>query len=975
VAAADEPRPLLERDAELARVDAALAGVAAGTGRLLIVEGDPGAGKSSLLAATGARASAAGLRVLEARGGVLERASGFGVAQGLFEPVARAPRAERERDLAGAAALTAPLLGIEVGGAAGAADVEAGEGVEPGTGAGARVEPAAPGLPIDPAQARHGLYWLVANLAERGPLALLVDDVQWCDEPSLDWLLYLARRLERLPVLLVLAAGRGEPDPPGPLLGALAAEPGAEALPLAPLSEAGTEALLGATFAAPVAPEFAAVCHEWTGGNPHFVAELAAEIAAEGLEPGAAAAERLRSLAPQRVASVTLLRLGRLPAAAAALAGALAILGFEASLPHAAALAGLGEDEAVAAADALVAARLARPTPRLRFLEPLIGRVVYDDLAPARRAADHRRAAHLLDADGAAPAAVAAQLLRTDPAGDAWTVERLRDAAAAQLGTGSAAAAVPLLRRALAEPPPTAELAGLRTLLGLAESIAGDPGGLDSLRAALAASGDPLAGAQSALLLARFLVFAGQGGEAAEVAASALADLDGAEPELRAQLEAALVTAAHSEVGLRDLAAEHLGRVRERAAEDSHTGRVVAVQCAYAAAAAGASVTDTVAFARAALGNGKLLAEAPLSPDLYIVPISMLAICDELEEADARYREALAAARERGSPLAYAATAALFSLTAHLRGELAEAELLARDALRIAAESPVLGAAAGFATVHLAQTLVERGEEAAALELLGPELEARADSRHTWSREALFVAGRAHLASRRPAEALELALAAGERSEALGIENPAFLPWRSTAALALHELGEAERALELSGAEVELARRFGARRPLGIALRAQGLIAGGEEGLALLRESVAVLAESPAVLERAGSLVALGAALRRAGKRAEAREVLAAGLELAAECGALPLAERAREELGAGGARPRAQGRWDADALTISELRICRMAAEGMSNPAIAQALFVTRGTVETHLHAAYRKLSIASRRDLPNALRGYGEA
>ncbi|HEX3910229.1 MAG TPA: hypothetical protein VHW67_05955 [Solirubrobacteraceae bacterium] len=163
--------------------------------------------------------------------------------------------------------------------------------------------------------------------------------------------------------------------------------------------------------------------------------------------------------------------------------------------------------------------------------------------------------------------------------------------------------------------------------------------------------------------------------------------------------------------------------------------------------------------------------------------------------------------------------------------------------------------------------------------------------------------------TRRPDEALELLPATGRLSESFGIFNPAFLPWRSLAAYALHELGEDSQALDLSTAELALARRFRARRPLGVALRAQGLLVGGEDGLALLRESTEVLSGSGASLERAHAFVPLGAALRRAGRRAEAREPLAQGFELAERCGATPLAKLAREELGAGGARPRAEGR------------------------------------------------------------------
>ncbi|HEY2216854.1 MAG TPA: AAA family ATPase, partial [Solirubrobacteraceae bacterium] len=737
-AAKSDPLPLFERDLELALVGDAIAFAKDGAGRLLIVEGDPGAGKSSLLARAATEADGQSLQVLDARGGVFEQATGFGVVRQLFEStVARADDGRLGQLLDGAAALAGPLLSDNLAEA-----------------------------PIEPMQAHHAIYWLLANLAEERPTALLIDDAQWSDRPSLDWLVYLTRRIERLPVLVILAAGLGERDAPRGIFDALAAEPAVQTVKLSPLSTEGTVALLGAIYGTPIEAEFAAACFEWTGGNPHFVAEVAAELAAEGLPPGAAASSRLSSLAPERVSAVTLLRLRRLPDDAQQLAGALAVLGFDGTLPHAASLAELDSKQAVEAADALVEARFVERMPHLRFVEPLLGRVIYDDLAPNRRAADHKRAALLLHEDGAAPAVVAAQLLRADPARDQWSVERLRDAAGAELAGGSGAAAIPLLRRALEEPPIATELASIETMLGLAESIAGDPGGLDSLRSALRTSESPHARANSALLLARFLVFAGLGQEAVSAVEQALADLPDIEPDLKLQLEAALITAARSDVGLRAAAEEHLDSVRDAAVEDSLPGRIIAVQCAYAATAAGGSAEEAIRFARLALAGQRLLDEAPLSPDVYLIPISMLAICDQLEEADDHYRVALARAQQSGSPLAYASTAAMLSWTAHLRGELAEAELLARDAQRIAAESPALEAISGFAGVHLAITLVERGEAEAALEELRSHfVESHASSAQTWARETQYTAGRVLLATRRPAEALEQFLACGRLSE------------------------------------------------------------------------------------------------------------------------------------------------------------------------------------------------------------------
>jgi len=198
-----------------------------------------------------------------------------------------------------------------------------------------------------------------------------------------------------------------------------------------------------------------------------------------------------------------------------------------------------------------------------------------------------------------------------------------------------------------------------------------------------------------------------------------------------------------------------------------------------------------------------------------------------------------------------------------------------------------------------------------------------------------------------------------------------YLHARSGAAFALLRLGERERARELAQDELADVRAFGAPRALGVASRVAGLAAGGDDGTRLLGESVATLRGSPAVLERARSLVEWGAALRRAGRRAAAREPLVEALDLAARCGAAPLAARAREELRAAGARPRREWRTGAEALTPGELRVVRLAAGGRTNREIAHELYVTLKTVEGHLSRAYAKLGIAGRAQLAEVLDG----
>jgi DNA-binding NarL/FixJ family response regulator len=132
---------------------------------------------------------------------------------------------------------------------------------------------------------------------------------------------------------------------------------------------------------------------------------------------------------------------------------------------------------------------------------------------------------------------------------------------------------------------------------------------------------------------------------------------------------------------------------------------------------------------------------------------------------------------------------------------------------------------------------------------------------------------------------------------------------------------------------------------------------------------VAVLETSPARLELARALVDLGAEMRRARERSAAREPLRRGQELAVRCGAAPLAARAHDELLGTGARPQRVALRGADALTPSERRVARLAADGLTNREIAQALFVTEKTVEAHLRRAFDKLDVRARTQLARAL------
>ncbi len=233
--------------------------------------------------------------------------------------------------------------------------------------------------------------------------------------------------------------------------------------------------------------------------------------------------------------------------------------------------------------------------------------------------------------------------------------------------------------------------------------------------------------------------------------------------------------------------------------------------------------------------------------------------------------------------------------------------------------------------------------------------------------------GRIRLARAELDDAAADLLELGRRCESWTMLNPAAYAWRSHAALALRG-GDPERARELADEEIELARGFGAAGAIGIALRAGGLVRGGADGIELLEEAAATLAPSPLRLAHARTLFDLGAAQRRAGHREAARERLAEGLDGAVACGAKALAEQARAELALAGARPRRDRITGRDALTPSELRVARIAAAGRSNREIAEQLWVTQKTVETHLGHAYRKLGIKTRAELEGALDGIND-
>ena len=454
--------------------------------------------------------------------------------------------------------------------------------------------------------------------------------------------------------------------------------------------------------------------------------------------------------------------------------------------------------------------------------------------------------------------------------------------------------------------------------------------------------------------------------DAVDVVERALAELGAADRELTARLEGELVVCGLHDARRASRGRPVLARLGSRRPEAA--SEPFAVAQAMTMLLAGRPAGQIAALLEETLQRA---APAVENWDTRAALLWVLVVAERFGTVEESLKPLLAQVHRSGSARGFVAAYSTLGLLKPRLGALPKADAAARVALRVLREGD-FAPGLGFAVTVLSDIAVEAGEldEAQALLDLLPQ-----EGWPAGVATALIPAarGRLRLAQGRAADALADFQACGMLFGAdvwgMPIRETGYLHARSGAALALLRLGQRQQAGELAGAELADVRVFGAPRALGIALRAAGLARGGNEGLALLRESVAALDNSPALLERARSLAELGAALRRDGQRAAARDPLARALDLAARCGAPPLAARAREELRAAGARPRRPWRTGVDALTPSELRVARLAAEGRSNREIAGELYVTLKAVEGHLARAYAKLGIEGRSQLARAL------
>ncbi|MBA0050628.1 LuxR family transcriptional regulator [Streptomyces sp. AJS327] len=941
---------LIERDRELRITDGAIRSCLQRNGQLLVVEGPSGHGKTTVLTSLRDSATRKGFTVLQARSIEFESGFSYGVVRQLFEGwLTSVTEEERRRVFRGPARLAAPLFDY------GAQD------------------------PLgDETESQHshlyGLYWLCAHIAELRPVALLIDDIRWVDQPSLRFLHYLTARLDDRPLLLAISTDPAERGRQAEITRAIVAHPAAHLLRLEPLSETAVRGYLAETLGDSAATRYAPACYASTGGIPFLLRELVDEIGTARLDRPDLPASAVADLAPPKVVRRVLRQLSGLQPTATALVEAVAVLGTEADLKHAIDVAGLDQSAVPEALGALADVGLLASDLPPRIVHPVARTAIYQNLPLSARNQGHTRAARVL-AEAAAPIAeIADHLLRAPVGGNSEAVAVLRKAAQRAVGDRRDTVAVGYLRRALQESLTPRERAEVLVDLGRAELRGHQPEALDHLYQAMELSDDPTARRKVGLELVAALAVTARNEDAAPLLELLRKEVDEDDVALTNMLDAALLSTAQPTPDLRPLAQLQLRSLGGSAAVDPGLRQLLTAEQALEALRQGEPVIDVLStveeMIKGAFSEGVRLHLHDLGAHAWCLVAFVLVQCDRLAEADRLLTLVLEEVSARGMSLVVDATYCLRSWVRLQTGRLSEAESDARNVLDRITHANVAGSVTAFAVSALAETLIARQELTAARALLH-QYECHEPGKHTLLYSPfLFAQGRLHAALGDQDAAVEAFVQGRKLLEAHQLAHPA-LAYASEAAVVLGRAGRTAEAAELVDARLLQAREFGAPRVIGGALRVAGLTTPEQRGVELLEEAADILERTGARLDHIGTLLDLGAAQRTAGRLSQARDTLTRGMELARACGAWALVKGARAELSAMGVRVRVTEATGVDGLTSQERRVAQLATEGKSNRDISHALFVTIKTVEWHLNRAYRKLGITSREELKGVLAG----
>ena len=879
----------------------------------LVLEGEAGIGKSTLWLAGVAAARERGLRVLSSRPAEAERGLAHLVLSDLFEdvldevlPALSAPRRH---------ALEVALLLDE-----------------------------ASEQPVDPRTLGVAVRTALQALAERTPVVLAVDDIQWLDPSSTSALVFALRRMAADRVLLLLARRVDEGAQRSELERALEAE-SVQRLPVGPLSVGALHRFLRDRLGRPFARQTLLRIHETSGGNPFFALELARALGSD-VDP-------LQPLpVPDTLEELVRARLAGLPAPtreALELASAL-------GAPSASLLerAGIAPNALEAAVSAHV---IERENGIIRFTHPLLSSVLYQGLSSGEERRNlHGRLAAIIDD----PLVRARHLALATDTPDAGVAVALDDAATLAAARGASAVAAELDEHALRLTPPDAHDDQHRRALTAARAhhTAGEWTRARRIVADLLAQTQMGSSRAESLVLLAELESADRAVPLLEEALREAAS----RPALQSVIHCRLAWAARFRKGYVG-ALEH-ARAALQLAEDLDDGalraRAHAVQAILGWIVGEAEASQLPARAHdfaAAVGGEQLVQEATLAVANTLA--SSLSTGEARGLFEREYREW----RERDEPRSARAIWGLSWVEFWAgRWTLAAAHAAhARDiSVQYGLEVPQDHLPIAVVAVHRGQLDLAREHSERGLQLAEEHFALHPP-------QLLAVLGLAALWSGDASGAADWLDKADQQAAVLGWGNPSIRWWSADYAEVLLELGridDAARVLDVWEAD---ATRLGREWVLAHVTRCRGLVATAQGNVdraaVVLQQAVTQHEEVGDPFGRARALLALGIVRRRARQKRGARESIEAALAGFEELGAATWVEKAQSELGRIGGRTRQEG------LSAAERRVAALVVEGRTNREVAAALFLTERTVASHLTHVYAKLGVRSRTELARRL------
>jgi DNA-binding NarL/FixJ family response regulator len=956
-------RPLLGREREMEVVEQLLDEASAGDARFLFVTGEPGIGKTRLLDELLSRAGDRGCLALHGGAAEFERELPFGLVVDAVDEYLESLDPHVFQRLAGEdlteLASVFPAL----------------RSLDPGSDQ--------PSTAAERFRAHRAICSLFEHLAVRQPLVLALDDLHWADGASHELVSHLLRRPPHAAVMVAATFRRGQVDRVLTSTLERGMHDADRLVELGPLPRGQAHALVGETRAADYER-----LYEASGGNPLYLLELAR--LGSGSEPRVSTDGGVG--VPATVAAATAGELEALSTHGRGLAEAAAVAGDPFDLDLTAATAGMTEPDALDALDELVARDLVRSTQvprRFRFRHPLVRRAVYESCSPGARIAAHRRSVHALAARGASPSACAHHVEHSASHGDMAAVGVLREAgeAAAKRAPASAARWFAAALGLLPENAERSERVNLLMALGRAQAATGR---FEDSRRALLESID-LTSEDEATVRVQLIgacagveQLLGHHEEAHARITATLSELPDADSPQAVELMLLLAAGDFYRMdyegmhgwGLRALgvaraqgealtaaslavlavAAAFMGPVSEgegyrsqavalvdRLGDDELADRLDALTSLSAAEVYLHRYADAAAHANRGLTLARGSGQGELAPFLVPVLVAVLHTTGHVAEAADLLDEALEAARLSGNAETLGWNLLSRGYVAVASGDLELALDVAQESVDVTRDldDRLVSTNARWA---FASALLEKGEAGRALEILLAAAEGEDLPRipEPWRAHYFELLTRCWLAFDRPVEAGETAARASAAAERVGITAATAMASRAAAGVALASgdpATAADRALAAAAASEEAGARVDAARSRTLAGRA--LAAGGDQDRAI------------AELERAADeLGACGARRYRAEAEREMRKL------------GRRFARRTRPH------KPDGRG---LEALTERELEVARLVVDRHTNPEIANALFLSEKTIETHMRNIFRKLDVSSRADVARTVERSG--